>query len=767
MKTFFLTLAAAALAVCAWAKDPLRITASDSSSGTTSFMTWNVSGGGTEAPNADNDYVCADGFAIRAPNSGSSQAFEGNSLRIGEGNTSGALIVTRTADTTVNFKNQGLFLENGSLRSWLAEKKYTFTGTISICSPFETPFEIWITDANNHLGMTYVFNSTLKAAGGTGVSLVNRFENPSGKVVLKPVSAEEFLGTIIVGNDERTWPVLCECQGENVSMPGGFLVKSGCSIEPQNASTRWTVGSLDLKDNATLGAWRASDADSTAAPITVTRKVSLGKNIMLNGKDGATFYAGNSYSIPLIATAAGATGILDASAFTDSFGRDPTAHECLPRFGFETVPNDLGGETVRYHQFAVRQIKSRANAVYSGETAFPASSLTDADSIQGGALPGPGYDYVITKTGFAGKDGNEYTGTHLYTPNNVDAYEFGGESLTIGKECTFRSAITTLTIGTLRLMGSSTFYPRLGNGTASVLKGEELFVGPENESANGALVCVYANLKWTCEPALTGSGLITFQANEGSGKPQGKAVLTGLSTNFLGKIRVTASALSAKINTLTNECVEISDARNLGGPLDSPTADALRLENWGTLEVKGDADVDFSTKNRGLTVGNFGQIRVSDGRTLKIGNPITYEGELHQVGDGKLVLAAAAAAGSSARLAVDAGNLVVANGEALKDVTLACAKGATVSVDIEKLGAKGAEIGAVDGNALTLALVYPEGTTELSLQGLALCTVPKGVAVSVKRPHGYRVVLSSSENDDGTVTWFADVDHTGALIILR
>ena len=106
-------------------------------------------------------------------------------------------------------------------------------------------------------------------------------------------------------------------------------------------------------------------------------------------------------------------------------------------------------------------------------------------------------------------------------------------------------------------------------------------------------------------------------------------------------------------------------------------------------------------------------------------------------------------------------------GEALKGVTLACAKGATVSVDIEKLGAKGAEIGAADGNALTLALVYPEGTTELSLQGLALCTVPKGVAVSVKRPHGYRVVLSSVENDDGTVTWFADVEKTGFAFVVR
>lgn len=280
------------------------------------------------------------------------------------------------------------------------------------------------------------------------------------------------------------------------------------------------------------------------------------------------------------------------------------------------------------------------------------------------------------------------------------------------------------------------------------------------------MIDVYGKCVWTCKAALTGSGHLKFRANQGSGNPGGSIVLAGLSTNFFGKITVSSGSWdSTKLTASVNECVRVSDARQLGGALKAFTADALKLENWGTLEATD--DVDFSTANRGVTIGNYGQMRVVSGKTLTIGNKVTLNGELHKAGTGTLAFGAAADAGTGAKLVVDAGAVQANVAAAFAGVDVSFANGTALLVDTTKdFGAKGVDLSGAT-TAVNVQLGFAATETEHELSAYPLCTVPAGVTVTAARPKRHSVKLTTRSNEDGTVTYLADVAVTGAAIILR
>ena len=192
--------------------DTLYMTASDNGASSSSFNNWDISGTPKGAPTSGNDYVC-DTFNINAPNSGSTQSFGGNSLRLGDvtQGKSANLILRRTSNTTVDFPNKGLILEGGSVQPWIngGGKQYTFTGTIDVRSSQNSPFEFCIADKNEtHLGMTYVLTATFRGEVGTGVALVNRYDNPNGLAILNS-TVSSFSGQFIIGGGTPACAVKC------------------------------------------------------------------------------------------------------------------------------------------------------------------------------------------------------------------------------------------------------------------------------------------------------------------------------------------------------------------------------------------------------------------------------------------------------------------------------------------------------------------------------------------------------------------------------
>ena len=737
----------------------------DDAKDTSSLTNFNVCGTTRYAITADDNYYITK--TLRTINA-STVAFDGGSLHLGKGTTGGCMAITRSSNSSIKFtaNNAGLFVEKGRLVPYGNRIKLSLGGKITVSNAIANNFYIGSDGANNY-GLTTDITGSLE--GESDAYLNFRAAASNNVVYLSSAAAGEtgwsgYAGTVKVGRiNQSDYPITAEYRN-NWMMPGKLIVDTDSYLYPQYGTSHATVGSLVLENGAILGG-RIGTGDS--ATITVTKDVSVGRDIVW--RYSSPLYAGNGYDVPFLVKKAEATGDLNPQNFRETTV-DRIVHECLPRCWFVVTTAANGDETLSYVQPAVIQIKSDDKAIY-GEN-FTHSSLVDLTMMQDGKTPHDDCDYVITKNGFAGNTGKDYQGSYLYTPTDLvnKPYEFNGKSLTIGTGCTFKSAANPLTIDTLRLTGNSWFFPRVGSSTATTLEGGEIFIGPEVADANGnlqpAMIDVYGKCVWTCRAALMGSGHLKFRANQGSSNPGGTVVLAGLSTNFLGKIVISSGSWdSTKLTASVNECVKVSDARQLGGALDAFAADALKLENWGTLEATD--DVDFSTANRGVTIGNYGQMRVVSGKTLTIGNKVTLTGELHKAGTGTLAFGAAADAGTGAKLVVDAGAVQANVAAAFAGVDVSFANGTALLVDTTKdFGSKGVDLSGAT-TAVNVQFGFAADETEHELEAYPFCTVPEGVTVTVARPKRHFVKLTTKSNGDGTVTYLADVGVTGCAIILR
>ena len=125
----------------------------------------------------------------------------------------------------------------------------------------------------------------------------------------------------------------------------------------------------------------------------------------------------------------------------------------------------------------------------------------------------------------------------------------------------------------------------------------------------------------TIEAEIDGTGTMFITGRSGSGNPYGDIEFTALNTNFTGRIKVLAevSNVTASTNDYAHERLFVSDALNLGGPLESFKSDALELADYSVLEARGDVTLDVA--NRGVTVTDNAGFAVPEGNTLAIANP--------------------------------------------------------------------------------------------------------------------------------------------------
>ena len=120
----------------------LTLSTSDGS-GKSSFDTWDVSGGGTTAPSAANDYVVANNRYIRVI---WNRTFGGNSISFGVvGGSAGQMIIQRgdsAAGHTIGFGNEGAILNNGAFRPWESNRTPTLSnaGPLTVTAPENVPF---------------------------------------------------------------------------------------------------------------------------------------------------------------------------------------------------------------------------------------------------------------------------------------------------------------------------------------------------------------------------------------------------------------------------------------------------------------------------------------------------------------------------------------------------------------------------------------------------------------------------------------------------
>ena len=760
--------------------ETLNLTTSDAS-GKSSFDKWNVSGGGTAAPSAANDYVVDGARYIRVI---WNRKFAGNSLSFGSSNSSeGRLIVQRGNSDyshTIGFLNEGAFLRNGYFTPWESNRKIIISADskLTITSPESNPFHIAAAEVTSSSSNTNnIWEIQAPIAGDAGTALMLSAGGIRDGKVVAPAAAETFLmtgsmaefhGKLIIsgglaGSAREAVPVTALF--ETITMGGTTVVQKDAQIKARDTDRTYTTAGLELQAGSILLA-NNKVAESKCGKIAVTESLTVEKGAIVKLANHPNSGSGfDAYDwVVLTLPAEKGTIPLDKIEFPDLNDFPPC----------EVRTNLVDGVwQLVIHKDAHDVLKTNDDSDTTISKALP-SALTNAASWVGGEVPEKGRMYVAVN-GVGGLDEWPVVRTPYYT-NTATPFVFEGDCLAIGQGGRILPCTRDVEFPLLYLSQNVTFPLSLAN-VPSYLRGR-IYLRASSDSYPQRFQAYMRGLN-TVAAEVSGAGTLFVTGRSGSGNPYGDVEFTALNTNYTGRIKVCAEVnnVAASADDYKHERVFITDARNLGGPLDEFKADALELADYSVLEARN--DVDMNVANRGITVTGNAAFAAPENVTLTISNVITWNGAVRKTGAGTLALngAARVESGATATLAVEEGCLRVGSKDALSGVSVTFDDGAALLVDPDAKDDV-ATLGAVDlsdapfSGKLPVAFVLPaEGKPNYS--NLAVCTVKNeatadALTVESAAPvKGCSVTFTTRTNTDGTVTVLASVKAAGLMIVIR
>ena len=394
-----------------------------------------------------------------------------------------------------------------------------------------------------------------------------------------------------------------------------------------------------------------------------------------------------------------------------------------------------------------------------------------------GRFPEEGYDYLALQQFLLRNCGNPYV--------------FPGDSMTLrSTPLMLDYTANDVTFADLTLAGACLVRPLTVN-TAYVLRGK-LALSTRTSSTAGAARVKNANgVTITIASEIVGDNNLDALLADGNGSLTslyGTLVLTGLNTNWTGKLAVTTQGdtytiggVSYAVNAVSNLTLRVSDARNLGGPMAAFAYDSLVLSNNCRLAV--DATTTFDEPTRGWYFPRNVFLRVADGATATCKNTITLGGGIVKEGAGTLCLASTPVLeNGSATISVEAGTLAVGKSDALKNIDVSFAAGTTFAVDVASNDAdmrtKGVDLTSTTVTkadaALKLSLLgLPETPGERGCGPYAVCTYSSSSPIAFKPMKGpwsgvsVRAALEEVDNGDGTKTLMVTFVPTGIMLIVQ
>lgn len=744
----------------------LTLTTSDDSSSKSSFDTWDVSGGGTESPSPDNDYVVNNGKYIRVLYN---RTFGGNSLSFGEvGGSAGALIIQRrdaNAGHNVGFGNNGAILNRGYFTIWSQNRTPTLinAGPLVVKAPESEPFRIQLGDGQNtNNAMTII--APIKGEAGTALMLCAGTKPQTDSFTLTG-DKSAFYGRLIVagGREQANRNIFPVCAVLNGTLGGTLVVQPDASFRTLWTDTTFTTANLELQEGAILIARCAVDGEK-CGKIAVTESLSVEPGVIVKLSNEPYWTTTNGFD-EVVLTLPQEKGTIPLERFTLDLAEEKTL--------LSLATNLVDG----VWQLAVHKEPHDLLTVNdSSSTSLNAGILsccTNASSWYSGETPHAGRVYMANK-GSGGLADFPIVRTPYYVN---EPYVFAGDALVLGNGSRLFLCSRDTTFGLLAL-NANVIVPLALNGVPTFLRGTIRLRG-SSDTYPQVFQAYFQGLN-TVSAEVVGPGTLHVTGRSGSGRPYGDIEFTALNTNFTGRIKVCSKVnnQAASEDSYRHERVFVTDARNLGGPLAAFKADALELTDYTVLQPRN--DVDLNVANRGVTITDNACFAVPEGVKLAVSNDITYNGELKKTGAGVLSLnGRARAGGSAASLKVAEGFLSVGSTNALDGVEVTFTDGAYLLVNPEADGDVAA-CGAVDmsstpfGGALPVAFLLPEleegGTCFYN--AVAVCTVADQVtadslAVTAKRIDGFRTTFSRRPNADGTVTILATVGPDGLSIIIR
>ena len=613
------------------------------------------------------------------------------------------------------------------------------------------------------------------ALKGDGTS-VFWFRNPEGSSeFVYDGDASAFFGTMRVDSGLST---LTAGTSGGLDFPGTVALKNGATFSvPAGRVVR--IGNLKSIDGSSL----LLDPDGSAAPLVVTNGVSASGGAISVGLP----FSEAAETIPLVTLAPDAAGTLSADDFAN-WTATATGLAGYPNALNLTLAMTNGADGSRTLAVSHRKIVYQDVRDSKEETScfLPenASHWSDDGEISSEN------DYYVGIGGSA------------YAP--FTAVDFGGASLTLcGPNMLNIRTSCHLTVADFRWVA---------NGA----DGAQILVWGDGPKVSGKVtvvevpggmfrVATYNGQTFTIASELEGGGTLGLTSLTSAKNCIGNYELTGLSTNFAGRIHAFHGPYTNAQNKEKHEsapdtyCVTltVSDSRNLGGPLKAFAADGILLANHSLLKTTG--SLTFSEPTRGWTILGVGRAEAAEGETLTITNTqITYAGEFRKEGGGTLRLGGTARftedaletplAGTNV-LAIAEGALMPADVTGCDGLAVTFAAGAKLLLDASATGDLktyglydvkwDAPITVADGAALPVAFALPEDFDAKKCHSFGICTVSATAAetmdeddFAVKAPSGMKADVSKVENRNAndtvvSVSFVCDLVPCGLTIRIR
>lgn len=317
-------------------------------------------------------------------------------------------------------------------------------------------------------------------------------------------------------------------------------------------------------------------------------------------------------------------------------------------------------------------------------------------------------------------------------------------------------------------------------------------------------LCAYALGELIVDGEISGTGSITcIGNNRGSGNPGGFYEFRGFNTNYAGSVKVSMELFEDRPVSFEEDprkrfnTLRVSDARNLGGAMQSMDPKGVVLENMSMLDVM--ENVDFNEPTRGFYIGWIGRISVREGKIMTLRNPLAVNGTMYKESAGRLELGNEAVAfgtsGTDDLPHEDATNhMFIVAGGTVKPLASGCLDGLDVVIsnntslvfdlspsneDLARYGvrnvktdspfacAEGTERMTVGFDGIPPGChVFTNGLFTVKNAGVA-ASVRQIVSVVKPSGCGTMKLVELTDQETGYVTLAAEFRHHGAVISIR
>lgn len=628
---------------------------------------------------------------------------------------------------------------------------------------------------NDNKNVSYRYFCSFEGEPGSVVrighaSLVDApHERIVGTTVTLEGSLDAFKGRFIVGGETH---LVTKSQ---TAIPGGVHVESTGILHSEKTSGTVTIGDLSLADGAEV-MFNFNACASMHWVVTNSLTLAGSPRVWFNLFDVGP---GNTNGVtvfrltgPAAANAPSAETVSAMWAMA-RFGQTP-----LPRnVHMELVDNGDGTKDIRVAYDGIVTMRTHNHAYTAEESAFVAGNESWWST---GEIPGEDFEgdvycawYRLMAIGW---------NTHLNYPQ-MELHTRGA----------LHAHVLKLTLKHLHLDGHGTNSVATYSGPYTTEMDTPITFYPGRVVFTGR-----SNRGFVFTREMDGRTEVSVKSNMPSNNPFSVTfAATSANTNFTGSFCFTDYAVNYDEATGYDKAtrVTLSDGRNLGGVYEGdyvPACRAVTFENY--VYVTAAASLDFTEPTRGFCVVRGARLDVPAGKTVRIGAPFTFAGELVKLGEGALVLGGPArfidGAEDTAPLAgtnvltVSAGTVGVAATNALDGVAVSFADGAALAVDPGVADADVRAYGAVNlkwsqpftaagGGALSVAFdrdYSPDGRCPVF--AAAICTVSAEVAqgLSFSPQNGYRgfrLRIEPRTNADGSVTFLARFTHKAISISFR